>query len=236
MPIVINSSSNAPAVALLFQQYADTFPNYVSTALSRTASGARKMLIAETPNYIDSPTPFTLKGFYFKMATGKNRSSEVRTINSFVKQHHLRSQIEGGDRAVKGSERRMRARGYLAATEFLSTGPAMHLNQYGNVSGPKMVRLLSQIRSMDTEAGSKQDRAEGSKSTAFFSSINGHKGIWERRGNKNIRLMMQVTGKPSYQPRFPMVELVNQFVNDHIEDEFWKIYNERKEYRASKGL
>jgi hypothetical protein len=237
MPILINAHSNAPAVVLLFEQYADKFPKDIATALSRTASGAKKMLVEETPNYIDKPTPFTLKGFYFKGANAKNLNAEVGTINPFFRKHHLRAQIEGGDRSVKASERRMRAKGYLAATEFLDPGPAMHLDQYGNVSGGKMVKLLSQIRSLSLkgESGFEGNRAEGAKSTAFFASINGHKGIWER-GNKNIILMMQVTGKPSYQPRFPMVELVDQYINAHFEEEFWKAYAQGKQIRASKGL
>jgi hypothetical protein len=238
MPIILNADSNASSVAILFRDYADKFPKDLATALSRTASGAKKQLIAETPDYIDRPTPFTLRGFYSKGANSKDLSAEVGTINPFFKKHHMRPQVDGGDRAVKGSERRMRAKGFLAATEFLAPGPAMHLDQYGNMKGSNVVQILSQIRSLSLkgESGFEGNRAEGESSKAFFGIINGHKGVWERRGRRNIRLMMQVVGKPSYSPRFPMVEIVQQYFNANIEREFWKAYEEGKAIRARKGM
>ena len=238
MPIIIKADSNAPAVALMFQRYADKFQKDLATALTRTAQGAKADLVKQTPDYIDRPTPFTLKGFYAKGASAKQLGAEVGTINPFFRRHHMRAQIEGGQRSVKGSERRMRAKGYLSGAEFLAPGPAAHLDQYGNFPGDKGVQLLSQIRSLSLkgESGFEGNRAEGAKSMAFFGVVNGHKGIWERRGKRNIRLMMQVIQAPSYTPRFPMVEIVEAYFQANIEREFWKAYEQGQAIRASKGL
>lgn len=242
MPVILKADSNASIVSDIIRKYGEMFPKDVAIALSKTAKGAKDHLVLDLPNYIDRPTPFTKKGFYSFGATDKRLSAEVgtRAFDYYRGFHHLEAQVSGGSdkRALKGSERRLRVAGMLSRTEFLAPGPAMHLDQYGNIPGSKMAQLLSQIRTLSLKGqdGYSANRAEGEKSMAFFAVINGKKGIWERRGKRNIRLMAQAIKAPSYAPRLPMTEIVEAFFVANFEKNFWAEYQRGQSKRANKPL
>lgn len=242
MPIIFKADSNASIVADIIRKYGEAFPKDVAIALSKTAKGAKDQLVQDLPTYIDRPTPFTKKGFYSFGATDRRLSAEVGTkaFDYYRGFHHMEAQVYGGSdkRALKGSERRLRVAGMLSKSEFLAPGPAMHIDQYGNMPGGKVAQLLSQIRTLSLKGqdGYTANRAQGEKSMAFFAEINGTKGIWERRGKRNIRLMVQAISNPNYAPRFPMKEIVEQFFIAKFEGIFFQEFQVGQAKRSAKGL
>lgn len=240
MPIIINASTNAPSVKMLFEKYAQDFPKDMATAMTRTAFGAMKALQNDASMYLDRPAPKTVKAFYYKKATAQNLQAEVGTreydYQPWQKRHHLAAAIFGGEGSVKGSERRLRKMGLIGSNERVAPGPAMEVDQYGNARGGKVVQLLSQIRALELESGVTANRRSGAKSMAFFGTINGSKGIWEREGKRGIRLMLQAIPMPVYKPQFPVVHIVEQYFADNLEREFWKAWQQGQEIRRSRGL
>ena len=95
-------------------------PSAIAKGLNLTGEDINKRLIRSMPNYIDNPTPFTLRGFGLTFATKTNPRARVFIKNLQAK--YLIWQIEGGVRSARG-------RGTGVPT------PNRKLNQYGNIPG-----------------------------------------------------------------------------------------------------
>lgn len=118
-------------------------------ALTRTATQARRDVMAELPRVFDRPTSFTINSIRYQMASRDQPEATVYISDDAAKglspRKYLGPEIEGGPRGRKRSERALTSIGAMQAGQWLVPGSGMTLDKYGNVPGPAMVRILSKL-------------------------------------------------------------------------------------------
>ena len=95
-------------------------PFAIKKGLDFTAEDVNKRLVRSLPDYIDRPTPFTLRAFGYQRASKKNL--RARVFIKDIQAKYLNWQIRGGVRATKG-------KGTGVPTKQRA------LNQFGNIPG-----------------------------------------------------------------------------------------------------
>lgn len=149
----------------------------------------------------------------------------------------LSVQITGGARRQKASERRLQfARGGAGQTLWLVPTRHAPLNAYGNVSGPRMVKILSDLEALGGEGqGFDGNRKAGRRSRGKLRNLAyfaiwppGHNdlppGIYQRFGRAGEGYIRPVfifaRGAPQYRPRLDIVGTVQKTVQRHAADFF----------------
>ena len=96
-------------------------PSAIAKGLNLTGEDINKRLARTMSNYIDRPTPFTLRAFGLTFAT--KRTERARVFIKDIQAKYLIWQIEGGVRSARGSGTGVPVRG------------VRKLNEYGNIPG-----------------------------------------------------------------------------------------------------
>ena len=96
-------------------------PSAIAKGLNLTGEDINKRLARSMSNYIDRPTPFTLRAFGLTFAT--KRTERARVFIKDIQAKYLIWQIEGGTRTAQGVGTGVPVRG------------VKKLNQYGNIPG-----------------------------------------------------------------------------------------------------
>ena len=175
-------------------------PYATSVALNKTGKeviGAQK---DEMRRVFDAPTPYTLASLFKTTATKANLETRTRIKKTTgdkegqTDKHYVGVQIWGGQRKDKGSEKRLRARGLLPHGYQMVPGAGLKLNQYGNVSGPRVSAILRALgvndRSYTIAAG-----------TFVVGQVGGTRGIWKVQKNKWVPIFIFVK-MPNYSALF----------------------------------
>jgi hypothetical protein len=132
-------------------------PFAVRRALTDTTKAAVADLRNEMTRAFDRPTPFTLNAVYAAKVSGDGPASRYSAsvqIRDFAGKgspasRWLGPEIDGGARRVKRFESRLDKAGAVPAGTMLVPGRAAPLDQYGNVAGPTIVRILSHLRALN---------------------------------------------------------------------------------------
>lgn len=203
----------------------------VASALTGTASEARKAIREETQARLDRPTPFTLNSTYVKAATANDRVAYVGFKDFAPKGNpagkYLLPQIYGGPRRAKGLEVGLRFAGVLPDGWFATPGPSARLNAYGNMSAGEVVRILSAFKGLERYAGSQQNRTaesakrKGSRLVQYFAVKPGDRstlgpGIYQRRG-RDILKVINFVDSLTYRERLPLESIVAKVVETRLE-------------------
>ena len=96
-------------------------PSAIAKGLNLTGEDINKRLKLTMPNYIDRPTPFTLRAFGLTFASKTNQ--RARVFIKDIQAKYLIWQIKGGVRSARGSGTGVPVRG------------VRKLNKYGNIPG-----------------------------------------------------------------------------------------------------
>ena len=201
-------------------------PYAMAVALTRTAQIAQSNIVIAMQLVFDAPTPYTLNSTYVSPATKENLVSEVKLKDEAYKgtpaTKYLAPEVFSGARRAKGMEVNLRALMKIGSNQFLVPGRRAPLDQYGNVTGGFVQKVLSSLGAQsDTYANmtkrSKAKAEAAGRSREFFigTSPSGAQqlGIWERRGRRLWPIFIIVDRAPMYKQRLRFYEIANEVYN-----------------------
>ena len=183
-------------------------PFATSKALNTLAFDVRKTLQDVLPEYLDRPTPYTIKGIQVEKSTKKKLVSKVgfrsktfgKGQGSVPQANYMQLQIKGGTRNPKGR------------SIPVPVPKNMKPNKFGNIVKGRINKLLSD-----------KDK--------YFSGIPkgmdmgpSEAGIWQRmpanskrkKPGGKIRMVIAWEDKAQYQPRFPFKKLVSKTIKTNF--------------------
>jgi len=146
----------------------------IATALTRTAKATRDSVRATAGSVLDRPTPYTMRGFYFRGATAQRLEARVwfgrDDSPGIASGRYLTPQIEGGGRRQKRFEKALQASGAMPYGWFAVPGPGAQLDGYGNMSRGQIMQILSQVGTELTAGYSRTLRPRSGESAKAFKS------------------------------------------------------------------
>ena len=213
--------------------------------MNMTAKQVKEELIEDMKRIFDNPTAFTLNSLFIIPAT-KDKLMVAIKIKDFAGKgtpasKYLSAQIEGGTRAPKSTEKKLRNIGKLNPGGYVMPGKGLKLNQYGNVAGSKYTQILSAVRAFE-EAGYTMNRVgstrkrgrpkKGEKAAPlttnerYFVIHNGSKsslkpGVYYRSGSRTsgkIKPILIFTKAPHYSKKFEFFELAVKHYKEKIQE------------------
>lgn len=212
-----------------------------AAAIKDTAFQVRTGLQDEMKRAFDRPTPWAIKTVrvditeanktqqtaYIGLDFEGGRSSTMWEAPAFA-QH----QVHGGERKIKPSERQLRAAGILPPGMFIAPARDAWLDQYGNIPGPQMVKILSSVRAFGNWAGTTMNRAAKKAGKYFVMRRAGMPiGIWERKGPGNAVPVIIFIKKPHYKRLFNFHIVAQNIVMKNWKQNFRKRIREYQSYK-----
>lgn len=212
-------------------------PSITRNALNDTVVEARDAETDKIRGVFDRPKPLTQKAPLYRRATTDSLTAWVFIRDEASKgtapSKYLNPQVMGGSRGAKRFEAALRAMGIMRADEFAIPAIGFKRDQYGNVPGSTIVRILSQLRAMERFAGSMANETIASKArnvragkARYFVPQEGRRaergisrlprGIYERNG-KGIRAVFIFVRQPTYRKRYDF----GQAAKAKVERVFW---------------
>ncbi len=116
-------------------------------ALNETAYSVMTEERKEIADSFDRPVPIVQKSVLFKKANPDELTASIyipgEESTTFNISSVLSPHIKGGGRISKASEKMLRRAGVLGNDQYVVPGSGVALDQYGNIPGPAMVKILS---------------------------------------------------------------------------------------------
>lgn len=242
--ITFDVRDNIDEMAKEMGMLAAEIPFMAAYALTKSAQdihAAEKKTISEV---FDRPTRFTLNSLYVKPATKQDLSAAVlpkEGFGSIPAWRFLGPQIEGGARLKKSHERALERAGILNPKEYVVPGAGVKLDSHGNMSGPQITRILSQLGAAEHSSGyranmTKRSRARNTRRAGgqyFVMRTPGIlPGIYQRMNHgaplkggvgptrNQITPILLFVSAPTYTPRFPFYEVAQQAFAENFDRHF----------------
>lgn len=120
----------------------------IATALTRSARDARDEIKGMMPKVFDRPTPYALRGVFFRNANAQNLEANVwfnRDWGTGVPQNRfLAPQVYGGGRNQKRFEKALQAKGSMPAGMFAVPTRNTKRDAYGGIDAGQLKQIISQ--------------------------------------------------------------------------------------------
>lgn len=158
-------------------------PLAVAQSLTASAKHLQKVQTRSLPRYFDRPTPFTRKAFGISIAKARDFKLGRLKASVFAKPAQAKY-LEFG---VYGGTRRPNRRAVIVP------GSQARLNRYGNLTRRFVAQQLS-------------------KPNVFSGTINGLAGVWERRRDGTLRLLVHYQPSTEYDRRYPYHQISERVV------------------------
>lgn len=193
-------------------------PSITRNALNDTAEDAVGAEIDKIRGVFDRPTPFTERSVVFPRslrATKDHLEAKIMLRDEAPgggtpPDRYLRAEMFGGPRRPKPFEKALRLAGIMQPDEFALPAMGYRRNAYGNLPGPTLVAILSQLKAFP-EVGHKMNETRRSRMKAgakrksrYFVPAEGsrlRRGVYERVGNR-IKAVLIFVRQPTYRVRF----------------------------------
>lgn len=217
-------------------------PFAMALAINDTAFQVRDQWSRAMPLVFDRPTPLTRNAVLYRKATKAKPAADIFLRDEAFKgtppAKYLRAEVEGGPRRQKRSEKWLQARGLMPAGSFAVPGSAAKLDQYGNIRGGDLSKLLSFLgahpdalaRSTDT---SRYRRIKGEiKRQGFTTDVFALKkargklqpGIYQRvdlgRLGSAIRPILRFVSRVTYRKRYDIFGIAKKAFDDRFPQNF----------------
>lgn len=163
-------------------------PFAIAKALTSTAKAVQKDITSELPTAFTSPTVFTKKAFTIKAARKTDLTAWVFAKDAQAR--YLAYGIQGGERRVKGFERRIDAMGGQAGVMLVPT-KAVKRDSSGNVSLATIKRIAGQSNSKKYFVGTPKGADK-----SF--------GVYERMRGGKLRALLVEADVSTYRKRLDM--------------------------------
>jgi hypothetical protein len=205
-------------------------PTALANASNATVYGARAAEQQSMQSSFDRPTPFVLRNVLYQKAVPERLVAEVRIAGeddwgmssaAYKTSGIIGPHITGGPRNIKASEKSLRRLGVLGPSQFVTPGPGAKRDQYGNIAGPEMVRILSGASVAESAAGflmniSYKSRKRNKKAYGDIFCIP-YKGIFRRMGpNSIIPVLFFTSSAPQYRKRFDFYGAFKSYVQENF--------------------
>lgn len=203
-------------------------PKAAANALNRLATGARLQIQDRMREVFDSPTPFTLNGFFTRPARSNNLEAWVATCDYAPKGtpaiRYLGPEIRGGQRDMKKFEKALSA---ISGGQYIVPGKDAPLDQYGNLSRGLMTQILSRLNLMMDPTSNMSAKvvgrlakrgknARGQMSEYFIARERGNGrplGIYKLLAPGKVgEIIRFVPRPPTYKAVLPVEDIVNQTI------------------------
>jgi len=183
-------------------------------ATNRTGRYIHGALRSEMAEVFDRPTPWALRGLRYKLATASQPIIRIwleewggKGIPPAV---FLRPQIEGGTRRHKRFERALIVAGIMRSNEFAMPVYGAPRDAYGNVPGPYIVRMLSDLQAFGEQGyrANRRGARRGQRRWNYWFAIRSgdpsgiRPGIYWSSGANVPALVFLFTRQPLYRKRF----------------------------------
>ena len=203
--LIVTVHSDLPRLIGALSNVKRQFNFAAAGALNSVGFEARTSLGGATKQYFDRPTSFTQRGFLVERATRDNLVVAVYAEKK--RDRYLRTQIAGGARGQKPYEKRF-------GTSQQLVPAAIKLNAFGNPARGTLARVGAGVGGL----------GNGSVFVGIPKGGNRPFGVWQRkgRGGRDQLAPLFIAVKPSYQQRFPMLEVVTKVVDRRFDILFSK--------------
>lgn len=201
-----------------------------ATSLTWTAKDVQTNVVKNMERRFDRPTRWTLKGIWVSGAKARQLTASVyfkEFGGAMPAGKYLRTQITGGPRRAKRSERSLRIAGIMRPNEFWVPGRGARLDAHGNISGGEMRRILSQLqaspnRDANETAKTRRRKLKRGASRYFVADGEGRlpRGVWKRTGHRIEPILIFVDGAPSYRRRLPFQDIARKTVAARLPIQF----------------
>lgn len=206
--------TNARDVMLQMQQIQKKhLPQAMMDGANATGRYIHAALKSEIAEVFDRPTPWALGGLRFRLATVSRPVVRI-WLEEFGGKgtpaaDFLAAQITGGTRKHKRFEQALISKGLMPAGMYAIPTRAAPLDAYGNVPGPFIVRMLSDLQAFGEQgyrANRRGARRGRKRSNYFFVPFKADKskkpGIWWHMPNDMIVPIFIFTAAPRYAKRY----------------------------------
>ena len=203
--LIVTVHSDLPRLIGALSNVRRQFNFAAAGALNSVGFEARTSLGGATKQYFDRPTSFTQRGFLVEPATRDNLVVAVYAEKK--RDRYLRTQIAGGARGQKPYEKRF-------GTSQQLVPAAIKLNAFGNPARGTLARVGAGVGGL----------GNGSVFVGIPKGGNRPFGVWQRkgRGGRDQLAPLFIAVKPSYQQRFPMLEVVTKVADRRFDILFSK--------------
>ena len=195
-------------------------------ALTRTMSIAKQDERDAMQRELDRPTPWALNGLQLRPATFTNPTAEL-WLKEFAPKgtpaiNFLSPEIYGGERRQKRFERALQFAGLMPQGMWAMPGAAAPRDAYGNVPGPFIVKMLSQLQAFGEQgyranesARTHARRVKRNPNIGDFFVVLQQRGklkpgIWQRmhfaHGNAAKPIFIYTRTPPKYTKRYRFFE------------------------------
>lgn len=214
-----------------------------AVAMTRTAKLVQEEVKRVTPQFVDKPTAWTMRSTFVKPAK-PNKLTAIVGFKDYSNTgvpaaEYLQPIAAGGTRKLKPFEQRLRERGILQFGQFAApSGIApFKFNQYGNLSGPQHLQVLSRLRAL-REVGSTQNATNSARSRRKRQALSVFAipdvGIFARQGRKVTPAFFFIN-QPRYQATFPIARIMRTTFEQNWSAEFEKAIQAEMDYQAKKA-
>ncbi|MGC0151028.1 hypothetical protein ACPRNU_01035 [Chromobacterium vaccinii] len=207
-------------------------PFAIAVGLNNIAERIRRGEREVMRQRFDRPTPYTLDALYVRRASKSKLAAEVNIKDSAYKAAPaslwLNSEITGGDRRQKRSEKALAVAG---GGKYWTPAAGAVLDGYGNVGRGFIIKVLSALRAhgeqgyMANRSKSKRSQRKARNFDIFVGAPDGEPmGVWQRinsaHGHGLKPLMWMQDQAPAYRVRFPFDKIASNIYRAHAPEEF----------------
>lgn len=192
----------------------ERIPRAMKDAANATGRYIHAALSSEMREVFDRPTPWTLGGLRFKLANEKQPLVRIWLEEAPGKgtpaAKFLKAEIEGGQRRRKRFEVALIQSGLMPPTSYAVPGPWAPLDQYGNVPGAFIVKVLADIKAFsegsDRAMRNRKGRRRGYAKTNYFfippKSSKIHPGVYRHMPAGVIGAVFLFVSRATYKKRY----------------------------------
>jgi len=198
-------------------------PKAAVEAADRTGRYVYGALRSEMEEVFDRPTRWALNGLRYRKPT-LNRPEVNIWLEEFGGKgipaaDFLAAEIEGGVRRHKRMEKALQARGLMPRGWFAVPGRQAPIDAHGNVPGPFIVRMLSDLQAFGEQGyrANRRGKRRGAKKTNYFfvPAKGSHlkPGIYWHMPNRTLGCVFAFVSKVGYRKRYPFYEVGQRAFN-----------------------
>lgn len=221
-------------------------------ALNRLAFDARKAWQDEASRVFDRPTPLTRGAALYTKATRQKLTAEIFVRDDAFKgtppEKYLAPQVVGGARRVKRSERALQAIDILRAGQLTVPGAGAKLDQYGNMRGGELNRLLTQLRASSdqyqnqtkTSVARRRRKQKGKRGGEYFAVVKQRgrlkPGVYERFQfgfGSAVRAILRFVDSATYKKRYSVYEVGQRVFEQKYQQTFDEEFHKAGQRRGA---
>lgn len=216
-------------------------PFAVMQAANNTAYAVQQEWKRQMPRVFDRPTPLTQNAIVYRKATKQKLAAEVLVRDEAFKgtppSKYLQAQVTGGQRNLKGFERRLAAQGILPTGMFAVPGKGVQLDAFGNLPARLYNPILSQLGArfdplqnetdVSRKRRTKREAKRGDRAGSFFAVKQKRgrllPGVYQRIATgfgKGLRSILIFVRAPVYKPRYRIFDLAERLYERQFKFQF----------------